>query len=201
MGGYIALAEAAAQPSRVAGLVLVGPAVPRVADAGFDREVIGFFAGVLLPGIGWGIMRRRARRGPAQNVRDSMALCCVDPARVDPRVVEAHIAVARDRVALGPVAGRDFLDAVRSLTAVLVRGRRYYAMVAGIRAPALIVQGARDRLVRVEAARVLAAARPDWQLSVLDDIGHVPQLEAPDQFLAIVEPWLRARLQPAASTA
>jgi pimeloyl-ACP methyl ester carboxylesterase len=65
-------------------------------------------------------------------------------------------------------------------------------MVATIRAPALIVQGERDRLVRVEAARALAAAHPDWQLEVLDDVGHVPQLEAPARFLAIVEPWLRA---------
>jgi pimeloyl-ACP methyl ester carboxylesterase len=66
-------------------------------------------------------------------------------------------------------------------------------MVASIRANALIVQGNRDRLVRVEATRALAAARPDWRLEILDDVGHVPQLEAPERFLAIVEPWLRTR--------
>ena len=74
-----------------------------------------------------------------------------------------------------------------------MRRRRFYAMVAGIRAGALIIQGERDRLVRVEAARALAAARPDWRLEVLDDIGHVPQIEAPRRFLALVEPWLRTR--------
>jgi pimeloyl-ACP methyl ester carboxylesterase len=192
MGGYISLAEAAAEPDKVAGLVLVDPAVPRASDAGFDRAVATFFASVLLPGIGWGIMRRRARRGPVQNVRDTLALCCVDPSRVDPHVVAAHVALARERMALGPVVGQDFLAAVRSLTAMLVRRRQFYAMVATIRAPALIVQGERDRLVRVEAIRVLAAARPDWQLEILDGIGHVPQLEAPDRFLAVVEPWLQA---------
>jgi pimeloyl-ACP methyl ester carboxylesterase len=192
MGGYLSLAEAAAEPDKVAGLVLVDPAVPRAPDAGFDRGVVAFFAGVLLPGIGWGLMRRRAHRGPVQNVRDTLALCCVDPSRVDPAVVEAHVALARERAALGPVVGHDFLEAVRSLTAVLIRRRQFYAMVATIRAPALIVQGERDRLVRVEAARALAATRPDWQLEVLDDIGHVPQLEAPTRFLSVVEPWLRA---------
>ena len=65
-------------------------------------------------------------------------------------------------------------------------------MVAGIRARALIVQGSEDRLVRVEAARALAARRPDWRFELLEGVGHVPQLEAPERFLAAVEPWLRA---------
>ena len=193
MGGYISLAEAAAEPDKVAGLVLVDPAIPRAPGAGFDARVIAFFAGVLLPGIGAAMMRRRGHRSAEQNVRENLALCCVDPSRVDADVVAAHIALARERVAYGPVVGRDFLDAVRSLTARLVRRRRFYEMVATIQAPALIVQGERDRLVRVEAARALVAARPDWHLEVLDDIGHVPQLEAPARFLGVVEPWLRAR--------
>jgi pimeloyl-ACP methyl ester carboxylesterase len=67
-------------------------------------------------------------------------------------------------------------------------------MVAGIRARALIVQGSRDRLVRVEAARELAAARPDWRLELLEDVGHVPQLEAPERFLAAVEPFVERRM-------
>ncbi len=191
MGGYISLAEAAAEPDKVAALVLVDPAIPRVPGAGFDARVIAFFAGVLLPGIGGALMRRRARRGPERTVRDTLALCCVDPSRVDAEVVAAHIALARERAGYGPVVGRDFLAAVRSLTAELVRRRRFFAMVATIRAPALIVQGERDRLVRVEAARALAAARPDWRLEVLPDVGHVPQLEVPARFLGIVEPWLR----------
>jgi pimeloyl-ACP methyl ester carboxylesterase len=75
----------------------------------------------------------------------------------------------------------------------LMRRRHCFKMVATIRSGALIVQGRRDRLVRVEATRALAAARLDWRLEILDDIGHVPQLEAPDRFLAVVEPWLQGR--------
>ncbi len=193
MGGYISLNLAAAEPDKVAGLVLVAPAIPRVAGAGFDHQVTAFFAGVLLPGVAWALMRRRARRTPEQNVRETLALCCVDSSLVDPEVVAAHIALARERVAYGPAVGRDFLEAVRSLTAGLVRPRRFYRMVSTIRAPALLVQGDRDRLVRVEAVRALAAARPDWQLEVFENVGHVPQLETPARFLGVVEPWLRAR--------
>jgi pimeloyl-ACP methyl ester carboxylesterase len=192
MGGYLSIAEAAAEPERVAGLVLVDPALPLAPGARFDLRTTAFFAGVLLPGVGWGMMRRRAHRGPALNVRDTLALCCVDPGRVDPAVVAAHQALAEERRAFGDEVGRSFLEAVRSLTAVLVRRERYFAMVAQVRAPALIVHGARDRLVRLAAAQALAAARPDWRFEVLDDVGHTPQLEVPDRFLAIVEPWLRA---------
>jgi pimeloyl-ACP methyl ester carboxylesterase len=190
MGGFIVLSEAAAEPDKVAALVLVAPAVPRVRGAGFDRAVNLFFAGVLLPGVGAALMRRRARRAPEVNVRETMAMCCVDPARVDPEVVAAHVAMASERATLGSVVGRDFLHAVRSLTLELVRRDRFDAMVRAVRAPALIVHGDRDRLVRVEAVRALAAARPDWRLEVLDGVGHVPQLEVPGRFLGVVEPWL-----------
>ena len=193
MGGYITISEAAAEPDKVAGMVLVDPAIPTARGAAFDARVFAFFAGVLLPLVGGALMRRRAHRGPERNVRDNLALCCVDPSRIDVEVVAAHIALARERAGYGPVVGRDFLDAVRSLSARLIRRREFYSMVATIRAPALIVQGERDRLVRVEAVRALAAARPDWRLEVLGDIGHVPQLEAPARFLAAVEPWLRER--------
>src|SRR5512143_2671098 len=95
MGGYISIDEAAAAPEKVAGLVLVAPAIPRVSGAGFDREVTAFFAGILLPGVAWVLMRRRARRTPEQNVRETLRLCCVDASRVDPAVVAAHVELAR----------------------------------------------------------------------------------------------------------
>jgi pimeloyl-ACP methyl ester carboxylesterase len=47
-----------------------------------------------------------------------------------------------------------------------------------------------DRPVPVEYARSVAAARPDWRLHVFDELGHLPQLEAPDAWLAITVDWL-----------
>jgi pimeloyl-ACP methyl ester carboxylesterase len=191
MGGFISLAAASTMPDKVAGLVLVDPAVPRVPGYGFDRAVVMFFAGVLLPGVGGAMMWRRSRRDPAGNVRATLALCCVDPSRIAPEVLAAHVALAEERATYGKVVGDDFLDAVRSLTLELIRHGRFSKMVAAIRAPALIVQGEHDRLVRTEAVRALAGLRRDWILEVIPGVGHVPQLEAPETFLAIVEPWLR----------
>jgi pimeloyl-ACP methyl ester carboxylesterase len=193
MGGYLSLAEAAVEPAKVAALVLVNPAVPLAPGARFDPRVAAIFAGMAMPIVGGALMRRRYRLGAERSVRDLLALCCVDPSRVRRDVYDAHVALARERAAEPRVNARDFLAAQRSLMARLMRRRTFFRMVATVQAPAIIVQGRRDRLVRLEAARALAAARPDWSLAVLDDVGHVPQLESPDEFLAVVEPWLRAR--------
>ena len=195
MGGYLSLAEAALEPGRVTSLVLVDPALPMARGGGVDRRVLAMLLGLSVPLLGEALMRRRARRGPERMVRDLLALCGIDPARLAPDVYEAHVALAREREPLARAGGRDFLRAQRSLVARLFRRRRFFRMIATVRAPALIVQGERDRLVRVEAARAFAAARPDWRLVVLDGVGHAPQLEAPDRFLAAVEPWLDGRAE------
>jgi pimeloyl-ACP methyl ester carboxylesterase len=190
MGGYLALAEASAEPAKVASLVLVSPAVPLPRGEGVDPRVFALFFGTSLPFAGRALLRLRARRGPEAGVRDMLALCCVDSSRIAREVFEAHVELARERAVRGSQSRRDFLEAQRSLLWRLFRRGRFRRMVARIEARALIVQGERDRLVRVEAARALAGLRPDWQLSVLDDVGHVPQLEAPGRFLEQVEPWL-----------
>jgi pimeloyl-ACP methyl ester carboxylesterase len=189
MGGYLSMAEAAAEPERVSSLVLVAPAVPNTRILTWHPVVVALFAGYAIPGAGGALMRWRYSRGPERLVRDTLALCCADATRVPADAVLAHVELARERLS-GGNRGRDFLAAQRSLMAELVRPWRYYEMVARIRAGALIVQGGRDRLVRVAATRRLAEARPDWRFEVLEGIGHVPQLEAPERFLGAVEPWL-----------
>jgi pimeloyl-ACP methyl ester carboxylesterase len=193
MGGYLSMAAAADEPDRVSSLVLVDPACPVKEGVKWDRRVFYLFMGYALPGIG-GLLLRRRRRLPAERmVEEMLALCCVDASRVPPAVVAAHVDMARERQGLGRAYGRDFLDAQRSLMAQLLRRDGYFRMVASVRAPALIVQGDRDRLVNVESARALAALRPDWRLEILEGVGHVPQLEVPERFLKVVEPWLAER--------
>jgi pimeloyl-ACP methyl ester carboxylesterase len=189
MGGYLALAEAAAEPAKVSSLVLVDPAVPLARGGGFDARVTALFAALALPVVGELLMHLR-NRSPERAVRDLLGLCCVDPSLVADHVLAAHLALARERASYGRVVAHDFLVAQRSLVARLVRPRRFFAMVASIPCPALIVQGDRDRLVRVANTRALAAARPDWQLEVFPGVGHVPQLEAAERFVATVGAWL-----------
>lgn len=190
MGGYLSIAVAAAEPAKVAGLVLVSAALPLARGHAVDRTVLALFAGMTTPLLGELVMLVRGSRGPERLVFDMMRLCCVDAGLISPLVFDAHLALAREREHERRRNARDFLRAQRSLMVALLLRRRFFRMVATVKAPTLIVQGDRDRLVQVGAARALAAARPDWRLEVIENVGHVPQLEAPARFLAVVGPWL-----------
>jgi pimeloyl-ACP methyl ester carboxylesterase len=205
MGGLIAMMQAAACPDTVTGLVLAAPAQPHPRGARIDRQVMVAFALYSIPGLAtWYIGRRAARLGPEGLVRETLRLCCADPARVSADVREAHVELVRERLARMPWANRAFLDAARSTLRVLRRRREYRAMVDRIGAPTLLIQGDRDRLVSPAASRELARRRPDWTLEALEGIGHVPQLENPALFVERVERWLdgpgRAALGVAAQT-
>ena len=190
MGGAISLLEAADEPEKVAGLILVDPAIPRPLNGGGDAVVAGLFATYLVPGVGERFMARRtASLGPERLAAETLKLCTVDPTRVDPAVVEASVALARERAQM-PWANKAFLEAARSLLRRLARRERFQSMVRRISCPTLFVQGDKDRLVPLAAATALAESRPDWTFRVFPDTGHVPMLETPGSFLATVEEWL-----------
>jgi len=66
-----------------------------------------------------------------------------------------------------------------------------------IRAETLIVWGAQDTLAPLRTGRVLALKLPSSRLAVIERAAHVPMLEAPERFRALLEPFLERGLQPA----
>ncbi|MCC6765392.1 MAG: alpha/beta fold hydrolase [Deltaproteobacteria bacterium] len=191
MGGLISLMTAAETPGAVSGLVLVNPALPAAPGGFFDLGVAAIFAGYCLPGIGELLMSgRKLLLGSEGSVRQMLDFCCVDAGRVDPDVVAATIALSRERI---KTAGGNaaFLSAARSIVLTVLRRGTFERMIDSIKAPALLVHGTHDRLVPVAAARALAARRDDWTLEILENVGHVPQLEDPQGFIAVVERWIQ----------
>src|SRR5438132_975051 len=99
------------------------------------------------------------------------------------------------------------LDAVDGRPAVLVGNSMggliamVEAAIRRITAPTLLVQGSEDRLVPLAASRALAKLRPDWRLAVFERVGHVPQLEAPECFVATVAGWLEDAVRPTGQAA
>jgi pimeloyl-ACP methyl ester carboxylesterase len=190
MGGAISAIEAADEPEVVAGLVLVDAALPRASGATPDARVAAVFATYLVPGVGERFMRTRQRAlGPEGLVHETMRLCTVDPSRIDPAVIEAHVALGRERLEM-PWANKAFLEAARSLLRRLARRERFFEALKRISCPTLIIQGAQDRLVPLAAARAVAALRQEWTFEVFDDVGHIPQLEVPERWLSTVRGWL-----------
>lgn len=59
-----------------------------------------------------------------------------------------------------------------------------------LRVPALVLVGEEDEATPPAMSRELAAGLPDARLAVLPGCAHVPQLQAPEQFLAAIRPFL-----------
>jgi pimeloyl-ACP methyl ester carboxylesterase len=189
MGGMLSLLEATVAPDAVTGVILLDPALPFV-PARPDPAVALMFAAFATPGLGRLVMIRR-RRSPEAAVAATLSLCCVDPSRVPADVVAEHVAVARQRAGFAGL-DRDLIMAARSVVGMAgyPRSLAYRRGIRSITAPVLLVHGARDRLVPVAAARAVARANPSWSFVVLPDVGHVPQLEAPQATAGAIRDWL-----------
>ena len=194
MGGHIAILEAAAHPAWVSEMILVDPAIPGDHVTRPEPARLGVMAALTVPGLAEILLHRRVRvLGPEGLVHETLGLVCADPSRVPPDVVEAHIRLTSERARLGPQNGRAFLQASRSI-GLRMADPRFWLQVARVRAPTLIIHGSLDRLIPLAAARELARRRPDWTLDVLEGVGHVPMMEAPDMFIAALNAWSPYRI-------
>lgn len=190
MGGLVAVQLAADHPALVSRIILVNAALPRELGTRLDSTVVSLFALYMLPFVGEAFLRRRtAAIGPEGVLRDTMRLCGVDVNELPPEVYAAQLEVARARLAM-PWANTSFLQAARSVVMTAGRRAHVHAMIRRIKARGLLILGARDRLVPVSVGKDVARLRPDWRLTVLDDVGHVPQLQVPERWLAEVTSWL-----------
>ncbi|GGM89300.1 hydrolase [Terrabacter tumescens] len=189
MGGMVSLLLADRRPEQVVGLGLVDPALPNP-GARPDPQVAATFAMYAVPRVGEMVLTRyNTRFSDRQRVLGTVALCFADPSRADDAVVEAGVELAAWRRSLPDPEG-EFLGAARSLLRVL-RGRREYdRIMRELKVPVLLIHGTRDRLVPISAARRAARLNPGWATAYLDGMGHTPQLEAPEDVLGHLEPWL-----------
>ena len=191
MGGLIGLLATHEAPHSVAGLILVDaalpPAVVRVPNAG----VVRFLAVPLVPGLGSRLVTwARDSLSVEDYVAVTLAFVTADPSRLPGEVHEAAHAMESERRNM-PWSIPAFVAAQRSIAATLLARRSFMRKIHAIGAPVLIVHGERDQLVPIEVAHWMADTRPDWELAVLPGVGHVPQLEAPEDFIGIVASWVR----------
>ena len=202
MGGMISLLEARAAPAAVAGVVLIDPVLPLV-PAMPDHYVTPMLAGYAVPVLGPLLMSRRRRLSPEGLVHSILSLCCVDASRVPAGVVAQQVTVARQAL-VRPGTEREISASARSMIAIFagdLRGRAYRRAIGSISCPVLLLHGTRDRLVPIAVARAAARANPAWTLIEMPGVGHVPQLEAPDDTAGAITGWLGAAGQPAAQAA
>jgi len=85
-----------------------------------------------------------------------------------------------------------FLDTLRAVVGTggqrVAAGDRLYLAET---VPVLIVWGSRDSIIPVRHGEDAVQAIPGSRLEVFEDVGHLPQLEAPGRFIAVLERFLR----------
>ncbi|MFE9737514.1 alpha/beta fold hydrolase [Streptomyces sp. NPDC006477] len=165
MGGQIAMELYRRHPGRVRGLVLADTFPAAETDEG--RKARNAMADRLL---------REGMRGYADEVLDRM---------VAPYNTHAAPHVHRMMCATDPVAA-----------AAALRGRAERAdhrrTLTTVAVPALVVVGRDDSYTPVADAEEMHALLPHATLAVIDGAAHLPNLERPEEFDAVLENYLRS---------
>lgn len=179
LGGAVAMRMTVEDPDRVGTLTLVN-------SAGFGRTVTAALRILAVPGLGRPMLRKMADPRIARRAESSIF---ADRALVTPERVEMAVRIARQ-----PDFAAVYLETARALGGV--RGvapgwrRELLPRVARLAKPTLLVWGERDLIlpsVHMAAAR---EAFPHARSHVFPTAGHMPQIERPDEFAALVRPLL-----------
>lgn len=190
MGGLVSMMATVEAPHLVDRLVLVDSALPVRSWRKTDPEVLLKLAGPLLPGVGSQLIRLyQATHSPEEHTKESIAMITAHPESVPPVVWESQLEMHRIRRSLD-WAIPAFRDADRSISRYVLNRSRFRKLLHRVSAPTLLIHGAEDRLVSLDSAHWALEERPDWDAVIFEDVGHVPMLEVPEDFVEAVEDWL-----------
>jgi pimeloyl-ACP methyl ester carboxylesterase len=170
MGGRIALEMAMTAPERVRGLGLLCPAVAWVKR--------GFHPLVRLLRPEFGLL-------PHGFSRDTVAAqfwsMFADRDQIDPAVADLMVDEFR-RIYQSAGARFAFLASARNIYLEAPYGKRgFYPRLSKLDCPALFIWGSHDRLVPAAFSRHVSKWLPDAEQVTLDECGHVPQVERPEE--------------------
>ncbi|MFM7718430.1 MAG: alpha/beta fold hydrolase [Actinomycetota bacterium] len=189
MGGGIAVMQAAVEPASVEGVVLSSSVYPWTRGGMPSPVVMGGFA-LYRSRLGEWAVRQRVNAANAERlVRLGLRLTTVHPELVPEDLVRAHVDLLTEQ-ADDPEYATAFLEAARSLLRLGQDPERGRLLLEDVKCPVLAIHGRRDRLVPSSFAWAATDAHPEWWIRVFPDVGHVPQMEAPERWAATVEEWL-----------
>src|SRR5215204_5772197 len=184
LGGLIALRLALSEPERAGALVLVD-------SAGLGRAVNPAFTSVNVPGLGEAALPFwRTPVGAYQRAWGRTALLFAHPPGSVPREWLAE----QCRLALSPGYLEAHLSVLRAIVSPLGQREVLVDRLPSVKAPTLVVWGERDRVFPRSQARGAVTRLPEGSLSLIPECGHMPQVECPDRFLAVLGKFLARRV-------
>lgn len=190
-GGLVATYFAAAWPERCEAAVLVAPVLPNDGPQPSAKIALGFLA-TALPGVGSVLTRSYWRRPPERIVAESLARNTVDPARVSPETRARLLADAQRKAASPPLLRAAYRSTRQTMWAVTGRRETTWATLRSVRVPTLLLWGAEDRVLPAHIGHRAVERLPGSHLIVIDDCGHNPQMEKPEEFARAVGAFVRA---------
>ncbi|MGH2897654.1 MAG: alpha/beta fold hydrolase [Solirubrobacteraceae bacterium] len=176
MGGRVAIELGLRHPERVAGLVLLCPAVA------FVKRTYHPIVRALRPELG--LLPHQLRR---DQVAEQFRSLFADPDDIDPAV--ADVVIDEFRRIYASAGGRiAFLSSARNIYLDAPYGRNgFYGRLSQLEAPSLFVWGSHDRVIPPAFARHVGRWLPSAEQIVLDGCGHVPQVERAEQTIGLLE--------------
>jgi pimeloyl-ACP methyl ester carboxylesterase len=188
LGGRVALEVALRRPEAVRKLVLVnalGVARPNLQP---------FYPLVVLPRVGEGVlglMKEALHRLPARRIRHYAGRYLGVMGDLERTLDEQYLAGLREMHSSHGYP-RAYVATVRSLAhpRSLLAAEPLMARLGQTGLPVLIIWGARDRLLPLDRARAAQRLIPASRLEVIENAGHSPQSEAPDEFNSVLEDFV-----------
>jgi pimeloyl-ACP methyl ester carboxylesterase len=170
LGAGVSVRTALANPARIEALILVDGGYPAPATS----KPIGMYL-LETPGLNWLLSNTLPRFLVEQGMRNVWG----DPDKVTPEMIDRAVALTQREG-----NRRAFIDRFSQ------RQPGPPARLAEIKVPTLILWGGRDRLVPIDAARILNREIAGSTLIVFDDLGHAPEEEDPARTVAAVKRFL-----------
>jgi pimeloyl-ACP methyl ester carboxylesterase len=171
MGGYCAFAALRLAPERIAGVILADTrATPDTPEGRAGREATAAFVVAQGPG--------------ALFDRDA-------PKLLSNRVLARHPEIVANARALAEMSRAEGLAAQARGMALRPDSTR---LLPQITCPALMLVGDQDAITPIADARALFERIPDAGLSVIEDAGHLSNLERPELFTELAASFLREKL-------
>jgi pimeloyl-ACP methyl ester carboxylesterase len=178
MGGGISMTVAAQAPERVEKIVLVDP-------VGLGRGVSPVMRLMSLPLLG-NVLTAPSRKG----VIRQMQLCLYNPSQASDDFIDRATLIS----AL-PGNQRSFLSLLRETCnmAGVKKGivANFSVDIKRIKSPILVMWGRQDRILPLADGEAAVQKMANGRLHIMDQAGHLPQIDKPEEFNATVLDFLR----------
>lgn len=186
LGGLVAVLAERADPGAVAALVLASPALPPdlLRPLPVDLAPLAALVPLGVPGLGNLLATRNAEASTP--FRGEALLDATLPAWRDlPRALLHAMAVEGTQLNR-PWRRAGLIRSTRAVVATVVLDPRAVRAVKRVAAPTVVLWGEDEGLLPPTVLRGVRRRRPDWPVVLVAGAAHVPMLERPQAYVAVV---------------